>query len=310
MAPVLVVFAAACFGAVGGDRRAAAQSAPPPNSGTADKDGQMVWIAGGTFLMGKDDASLPDAQPAHRLDVDGFWLDAHEVTNAAFRRFVEATQYVTTAETSGWAPVFDRRLNRWRRAEGANWRHPTGADSTILGRDDYPVVQVSWYDATAFARHVGKRLPTEAEWERAARGDRRQLEFAWGDEETPAGAYQANYWQGRFPDQDLGRDGFRGTSPVRSFPPHGELYDLIGNVWEWCADDYVADYYRRSPRENPLARGTSRQRVLRGGSWLSAANHQPGFRVWYRGHDQAGAHYEHVGFRCARSVSAADGAIK
>ena len=303
----LLLFAAATWATALRDGRAAAQSLPNrPAAGVAGGDDEMVWIPAGTFLMGKDDAPTSDAQPAHRLDVDGFWLDAHEVTNGAFRRFVEATGYVTTAETSGWAPVFDRRLNRWRRTEGANWRHPAGEDSTILGRDDYPVVQVSWYDANAFARHVGKRLPTEAEWERAARADRRQLDFAWGDEEIPDGVYQANYWQGRFPELDQGRDGFRGPAPVRSFPPHAKLYDLVGNVWEWCADDYLADYYSRSPRENPLARDDSSERVLRGGSWQSAANHQPGYHVWYRGHDQASAHYEHVGFRCARSGTAAD----
>lgn len=264
----------------------------------------MVWIPGGTFLMGKDDAAYDDTIPAHRVRLDGFWLDASEVTNAAFRGFVEATGYETTAESTGWAPVFDPRVKRWTRTEGANWRHPTGPNSTVLGRDDFPVVQVSWYDAQAYARYVGKRLPTEAEWERAARDDRRQQDFAWGNEETPNGKFFANYWQGRFPDRDLGRDGFRGLAPVRSFETHDGLYDLVGNVWEWCADHYLEDYYRRSPGENPLAREPSPERVLRGGSWQSAANHQPGYHVWYRGHDAAAAHYEHVGFRCAKNNTA------
>ena len=242
-------------------------------------------MPGGRFAMGTDSAeSWPEERPAHPVEVSGFWIDETEVTVAEFRRFVEATGHVTTAERPpipGQAPgslVFTP-TNRpvatddvgqwWAWTPGTSWRHPGGPGTTTEGKEDHPVVQVSWDDAVAYAAWAGKRLPTEAEWELAARGGLVAKTYIWGDDEPGLnGRWQANIWQGRFPEHDSGDDGFRGTAPVRSFPPNGYgLHDMAGNVWEWCADAYDPAAYRRGDHP-PGAAGAEGERVQRGGSFL------------------------------------------
>jgi len=231
---------------------------------------RMVWIASGTFRMGtNDERSFPNERPAHLVEVQGFWIDQQDVTNAEFDKFVEATGYVTTAErkpdweelkkelppdtpepddsvlvpgslvfTPTFGPVsLDDLSAWWRWIPGADWRHPEGPASSIKGRENHPLVRVSWYDGVAYARWAGKRLPTEAEWEFAARGGLESKRYFWGDEFRPNGKYLANTWQGVFPVHDSGEDGFVGTSPVGSFPANRYgLYDMAGNVWQWSSD--------------------------------------------------------------------------
>ena len=226
------------------------------------KTGAMIWIPGGTFLMGSD-KHYPDEAPAHRVTVNGFWIDRHPVTNRQFKEFVRATKHVTVAEITPdpkdypgalphmiYAgslmfsppahPVSLRDFSQWWSfAKGANWRHPYGPGSNIRGLDDHPVVHVAFNDVLAYATWAGKDLPTEAEWEFAAWGGLEGVEFAWGDELTPGGRHMANTWQGEFPSQNANADGFERTSPVGAFPPNRYgLHDMIGNVWEWTADWY------------------------------------------------------------------------
>ncbi|HSL72595.1 MAG TPA: formylglycine-generating enzyme family protein, partial [Longimicrobiales bacterium] len=266
----------------------------------------MVWIPGGTFMMGSD-RHYPEEAPAHQVRVDGFWMDAYAVTNADFARFVYATGHVTEAERPpdplnypGALPellvpasvVFHKPArpvplsdpyNWWRYVAGADWRHPTGPDSTIEGLDRHPVVHVTYGDAAAYARWAKKELPSEAEWEFAARGGLDGAEYAWGDELTPNGAYLANTWQGNFPIENLCADGHEWTSPVGSFPPNGYgLYDMIGNVWELTADWYSARHVDHAGCCSANPRGGVREasfdprmpsirfgrKVMKGGSFL------------------------------------------
>ena len=269
-----------------------------------DETDSMVPIPGSTFRMGNDFSPYSDQRPAHDVSVAPFSMDTHEVTNRQFARFVAQSDYLTTAEQQGWSYTFNRADDQWRRTQGADWRHPGGSHTDITGREDRPVVHVSWYDARAYARWLGARLPTEAEWERAARGGLRDADFPWGCKEAVNGKYQANYWQGWFPDDDLGVDGFDTVAPVGSYQPNRfGLFDVAGNVWEWCADWYDEDYYRISPRDNPAGPAEGKMRVQRGGSWLSAENYGPGYRVSVRSKRPPDASYEDVGFRCARSAS-------
>ncbi len=260
--------------------------------------GGMVPVPGGTFRMGSDLSADPDQRPAHDVYVGAFRIDEHEVTNRQFAEFVDQTGYITTAEQRGWSHVFDRRDARWIRQPGADWRHPRGPDSALHGRDEYPVVHISWYDAQAYARWAGKRLPTEAEWEYAARSALRDAKYPWGRDELIDGRYQANYRQHG---QQPAADGFEAAAPVRSFPasPFG-LYDMSGNVWEWCGDWYDEDCYREGPGRNPTGPAQGRQRVLRGGSWLSPENYRFGHHVSTREKRAPEETYEHIGFRCVR----------
>jgi formylglycine-generating enzyme len=259
--------------------------------------GGMVRIPAGSFPMGSPTGGHAGDLPPRRVPVPSFWLDETPVTNGQFARFVDTTGYITTAETRGRSLVFDAETRQWRTALGADWRHPGGPASSIAGLEDWPVVQVSWYDAVAFARWADKRLPTEAEYEYAARAGLADFPYPWGRELLTGGRHQANAWQGRFPDFDLGRDGRVGTSAVRAFPPsrYG-LFDMLGNVYCWCADGYDA-------AEDDAA--IDGQRVQRGGSWLSAENHEP-LAVWRRRGAEPAESTNHVGFRCASDSAPAE----
>jgi len=216
--------------------------------------------------MGSDDGQ-GDETPIHDVTVKSFWMDAYEVSVTEFRRFVEATNYQTEAEKFGWSGVFDLEHGRWERVAGATWQHPEGPHSTA--KDNEPVCQVSWKDALAYARWAGKRLPTEAEWEYAARGGLKAKLYTWGDELRPDGKVLANWWQGTFPDHNTGEDGYVGRAAVGKFPANGfGLYDMVGNVWEWCADWYQEDFYSLSPASDPLGPREGQERVIRGGSWM------------------------------------------
>jgi len=299
----------------------------------------MHWIAGGSFRMGADN-SYPEEAPTHTVTVSGFWMDECAVTNADFARFVAATCYCTVAErpldpaaypgadpellTPGSAVFFmptgrvdmnDVR-SRWIYVPGANWRHPEGPSTAIGGREQEPVVHVAFEDAQAYAAWVGKALPTEAEWEFAARGGLDGASFCWGDEFTPNGRYMANTWQGRFPFYDQGLDGFAGRSPVGLFPPNGYgLYDMAGNVWEWTADWYSS---RHPPEpESPCCVPRNPQggaqtlsydprqpairiprKVIKGGSYLCAPNYCRRYRPAARHPQMIDTSTCHIGFRC------------
>jgi len=286
----------------------------------SDASGGMVWIAAGKFTMGANDGQ-PDEQPLHDVKVGGFWMDRTEVTNEQFGRFVDATGYVTVAErpvegsgaaVGGYtfsAPErvenFSDVMQWWKLTPGASWRHPEGPRSDLDGRGKHPVVQVAWEDACAYAKWAGKRLPTEAEWEFAARGGLIHVPYVWGREKLPEGRWMANLWQGRFPQQDVGEDGFKGLAPVASFLANGfGLHDMAGNVWEWCADYYGADYYSHSARENPPGPSSGTERVVRGGSFLCNDVYSKGYRTGSRMRQQAGAAFAHLGFRCVRDGQA------
>jgi formylglycine-generating enzyme len=282
----------------------------------------MVWVPGGTFLMGSEDF-YPEERPVRPATVDGFWIDEHPVTVAAFRRFVKATGHVTVAEHApdpadypdadpellvpgsgvfrmppGPVPM-DDVMHWWAWVPGASWRHPEGPGSTLDGRERHPVTHVAYADAVAYAVWAGKALPTEAEWERAARGGLEGAVYTWGDELTPKGRQMANTWQGRFPWENLCEDGFAGTSPVRSFPPNGYgLYDMAGNVWEWVNDWYDPNYYKGSPVRNPPGPRDGREKVERGGSWLCSSNYCMGYRVASRMMTEPDSGLNNLGFRC------------
>ena len=262
----------------------------------------MARIPAGVFLMGSRDKA-PDEAPVHEVAVDAFWIDRREVTVAEFGAFMAATRYRTEAERIGWSEVFDRARGEWTRVDGADWRHPEGPGSS--GAAEEPVSQVSWNDAQSFARWAGKRLPTEAEWEYAARGGLAGRTYAWGDELRPGGRVMANWWQGVFPARDTGEDGYRGRAPVGRFPPNGYgLYDVIGNVWEWCADWYGPGYYRGSPRRDPRGPASGKERVMRGGSWMCSENFCSNYRVASRSRATPDSGLNNVGFRCARDARA------
>jgi len=299
---------------------------------------QMIRIEGGTFTMGSDHFYREEAPP-HRVTVDGFWIDAVPVTNAEFARFVDDTQHVTLAERPanpadypGAKPellvpasvVFVQPKHRvdmqnpynwWQYVPGANWRHPFGPQSSIEGRENHPVVHVAYEDVEAYCAWAGKELPTEAEWEFAARGGLDGADFAWGSELEPEGKILANTWQGEFPIQNLLRDGFETTSPVKSFPPNGyNLYDMIGNVWEWTTDWYqehgVVQHQSCCASINP--KGGEREKsvdrrqpeiliprkVMKGGSFLCAPNYCQRYRPAARMAQPIDTSTCHLGFRC------------
>ncbi len=304
--------------------------------------GEMVWINPGKVTMGGvgEDAQ-PDELPLHDVKLSGFWIDRTDVTNEEFERFVSATGYVTTsekpasiAETPGLPPEAIGKTGAWcfhqlkpgapqqgphdwlEWREGANWRHPEGPGSEIKGREKHPVVEVSYVDAQAFCQWAGKRLPTEAEWEYAARGGLTAEPYVWGHEFRPGGRWLANIWQGHFPDEQTSEDGFAGTSPVGSFPPNAYgLLDMAGNVWQLTSDWYRPDYYGtlaknplKEARQDPKGPSESfdprdpdvPKKVARGGSFLSSENYNRGYRPSARFKIPPMTALPDVGFRCAK----------
>jgi formylglycine-generating enzyme required for sulfatase activity len=308
--------------------------------------GEMVWISGGTFWMGSD-RHYPEEAPSHRVTVGGFWIDRTPVTNRQFKEFINTTGYVTAAQIvpdlqddprTSWAVLHAGSLvfaplpritdlgdwsQWWTFMRAANWRHPYGPGSDIKGLDDHPVVHVSYGDALAYARWAGKALPTEAEWEFAARGGLDREDYAWGNTLTPGGRQMANVWQGSFPVQNLCEDGFDRTSPVRAFPPNGYgLYDMIGNVWEWTCDWWSSSHETKAARPDVIPtnpRGGAEEasydacdagiriprKVLKGGSHLCAPNYCRRYRPAARHAEPVDSSTSDVGFRCVVRPSAA-----
>ncbi len=303
----------------------------------------MVWIPGGVTLIGNAAGEHEDERVEHEVALDGFWMDATEVTNRDFQKFVKATGYVTLAEktpTAADLPGVDfsqidpanltpgsicftyqytgKKIDKshhqwpyqlWGYVKGANWAHPDGPDSTIADKLDHPVVHINWDDANAYAKWAEKRLPTEAEWEYAARGGQSGITYPWGNEQLPGGKWMHNVWQGEFPYKNENLDGYLGSSPVKSFPPNGfGLYDMSGNVWEWCSDWYLPDYYAYSPRKNPQGPDHSHdpnepgmpKRVQRGGSFMCNVNYCTGYRVTARMKGTPDSGLRHTGFRCVK----------
>jgi len=294
----------------------------------------MAWIPPGRFSMGSDYGPFGDARPIHSVELDGFWMDKTPVTNEEFARFVRETGYVTVAErkpdpkdfpgvppevlvpgavvfSPPAGPVSLQDVSRWwSYVPGSCWKHPEGPGSDIAGRERHPAVLVCWDDAAAFASWAGKRLPTEAEWEYAARGGLTQKPYAWGETFRPEGKIMANTWQGSFPDRNAKEDGWDRTAPVGSFPPNGfGLFDMAGNVWNWCADWYRPDYYAQSPPANPPGPSDSfdpvepgaLKRVQRGGSFLCSDQYCSRYMPGGRGKGAVDTGSSHVGFRCVLS---------
>ena len=318
-----------------------------PQPALDSKPEGMVWIPGGEFSMGCAETGdslcgtpglTVDALPIHRVRVDGFWMDTTEVTNQQFKAFVDATGYVTIAEQKprpedfpgvpdeklvAGSTVFtptteriplDNYLQWWRYEHGADWRHPTGPDSSIDGKENYPVIHIAFPDAEAYAKWAGKRLPTEAEWEFAQRGGVAGTLYHWGDQLRPSDKHMANIYDGIFPTKDTGADGFVGIAPVAQYPPNGYgLYDITGNVWEWCSDWYRPDYYERLQAKgevavnpqgpddsfDPAEPGVAK-RAHRGGSFLCSDEYCTRYMIGTRGKGDINTASNHTGFRCCK----------
>jgi formylglycine-generating enzyme required for sulfatase activity len=279
----------------------------------------MVPIPAGEFTMGnpRGDGYPADGEgPTHTVRLRALLIDRTTVTNRAFEAFVADTAFQTESERFGWSFVFGGLLPEdfpdtravasapwWRQVYGADWRHPEGPDSSIADRLDHPVVHVSWNDASAFAAWGGKRLPTEAEWERAARGGLDGFAYPWGADREPAGEHRMNVFQGRFPLENTGEDGYLGTAPADAFAPNGfGVYGMTGNVWEWCADWYDPGYYRVAPADDPRGPAGGTHRVQRGGSYLCHASYCFRYRVDSRSSNTADSAAGNVGFRCVRDA--------
>jgi sulfatase modifying factor 1 len=325
----------------------------PTIANTAPAPGQsppgMVWIPGGEFSMGAQDPpdmndagmkATADSRPVHRVYVDGFFMDRTDVTNAQFAKFVRETGYMTVAERKPRAedypgapaenlvagsvvfappnhPVpLDNYYRWWSYVRGADWRHPLGPGSSIAGKSNYPVVQIAWEDAAAYAKWAGKRLPTEAEWEFAARGGLAGKPYVWGDRFRPHGNWMANTFEGHFPDNDTGADGYAGISPVAQFPPNGYgLYDMAGNVWQWTSDWYRPDYYQQLAAQGGVARNPQgpdaawdpaepghKKKAQRGGSFLCTDQYCSRYMVGTRGKGDIDTGTNHLGFRCVMTA--------
>lgn len=290
--------------------------APPDMPGASQDPGEppaMVTLPAGTFRMGTED---PDGFPAdgegpvRDVAVEGFRIAMHTVTNAEFVRFVDDTGYRTEAERFGWSYVFAgflpgelRKISPrpdaapwWCGVEGADWRHPEGPGSTMDGRPRHPVVHVSWNDAVAYCSWSDTRLPTESEWEYAARGGLHQRRFPWGDELTPGGRHMCNIWQGRFPVKNTAEDGYRGTAEVDTFEPNGfGLHNVAGNVWEWCANDWALPATQEPGPEGPA-------KVMRGGSYMCHESYCNRYRVAARTSNTPDSSGGNIGFRCVRDL--------
>lgn len=296
-----------------------AVSAPAVHKGPRSTKGQVL-IPGGTFTMGDhfDEGYPADGEvPVHAVELAPFHIDATAVTNNAFAKFVKATGYLTESERYGSSAVFhlavaaDRAdvLNRldstpwWLTVRGADWKHPEGPLSGVGDRQNHPVTHVSWNDAQAYASWAGKRLPTEAEWERAARGGLVGSRYAWGDELTPRGQWRCNIWQGEFPHVNTEEDGYLTTAPVKTYRPNGfGLHNMAGNVWEWCSDHFDPAYYQRSPLQNPTGPDEGSSRVMRGGSFLCHDSYCNRYRVAARSSNTPDSASANLGFRCANDA--------
>jgi sulfatase modifying factor 1 len=307
----------------------------------------MVWIPGGEFSMGGinpvgmqsgGNEPMNDARPVHRVVVKGFFMDVSEVTNRQFAEFVKATGYITVAEKKPTKEEFpdapeenlvagsvvftpatvvdlSNYFQWWNYVKGANWKHPLGTESNIIGKDDHPVVHIAWEDAVAYAKWAGKRLPTEAEWEYAARGGSAGDLYPWGNQLNPDGKWMANVYEGKFPQNDNGADGFAGIAPVKQYPANAYgLFDMSGNVWEWCNDWYRADYYQtlsvyrvtndpQGPIDpyDPMEPG-AKKKVQKGGSFLCTDQYCTRYMVGTRGKEEYRSSANHVGFRCVKDV--------
>lgn len=271
--------------------------------------------------MGTDtDEGFPEdgEGPVREVTVDSFYVDQTVVTNKEFSKFVKATNYKTEAEQFGWSFVFHKFLppkltnkdlpspkdtSWWKGVEGAYWKNPEGPSNSISNRMNHPVVHVSWNDAIAYCKWAGKRLPTEAEWEFAARGGLKQKKYPWGNELTPGGEHRCNIWQGDFPDHNTEDDGFAGTAPVTSYEPNGfGLYNVAGNVWEWCQDWFSANYPLLRIKDNPQGPGTGDVKVIRGGSYLCHHSYCNRYRVAARTANTPDSSTGNMGFRCVKDV--------
>lgn len=329
---------------LGDEKQASCCQKQPSRYGivTDKQHGGMVFISGGSFLMGgTTQEARPDEYPRHKVEVSGFWIDIHEVTNKQFKEFVDATGYVTIAEQKpDWEEVkkqmpagtpkpdesllvaaslvfksVDQALENlpepvwWEWMPGANWKHPYGPGSGIEGLEDHPVVHVAWEDAMAYCKWADKRLPTEAEWEYAALGGNQEHVYAWGNEKVDEGEWKTNCWQGIFPSFNSGKDGYYTTAPVQTYSPNSYgLYDMSGNVWEWCSDWYHSKYYEMiaDGAENPQGPKTSfdpqeptvPKKVTRGGSFLCNDSYCSGYRVAARMKTSPDTGLCHTGFRC------------
>lgn len=314
----------ACCGPSRTGRSTVAQGRHVPTSHTTIEiaapdrlDAEFVSIPGGTYLMGTNDHQgyVADGEgPVHQVSVEPFLLAPCTVTNEEFARFVTATGYRTTAEQIGTSFVFAGLLPAehpdtravagapwWREVPGANWKHPEGENSHIDDRSDHPVVHVSWLDATKYCDWSGTRLTSEAEWEYAARGGLVGAHYPWGDDLLADRKHRMNVFQGDFPDHDTGADGFVGTCPVASFPPNGfGLFEMTGNVWEWCADWYDATYYERCPLISPRGPSVGHARVLRGGSYMCHHSYCWRYRVDARSFNTPESSTGNIGFRVAQ----------
>ncbi len=292
---------------------------------------EMVFIPGGTFKMGSED--FADSKPVHAVTINSFWMDEHEVTNAQFAAFVKATGYITVAERKlnpadfpgvpldklvpgsavftppAYAVSLNDPLQWWQYVASADWRHPLGPSSSISGKENEPVVQVCYEDAAAYAKWAGKRLPTEAEWEYAARAGKANSKYYWGNELKPGGKWVANIFQGNFPYKNSLEDKFAITAPVKTYPANAfGLYDMEGNVWEWCSDWYRPDYYQKTPDNNPRGPVDSydpdepglAKHVQRGGSFLCSDQYCIRYKAGSRGKGESSSASNNLGFRCAK----------
>lgn len=303
---------------------------PSCNKLIKENDG-MVFIKGGTFEMGGDNAQArADEFPKHKVEVHSFWMDKTEVTNAEFEKFVAATHYITTAEKDfDYKDEYGKTIHQkagalvfqklkvgtpanpntwWKFVEGANWKHPQGPNSSIEKKDNYPVVQVSWADAAAYCKWAGKRLPTEAEWEYAARGGLKNTIYSWGNEPVFQGKQKCNSWNGNFPIENSLTDGYERLAPAMAYMPNKYgLYDMAGNVWEWCNDWYNENYYAYCKENNNFKEpenknpDTDSEKVVRGGSFLCSDLYCSGFRVSARMKSSPETGLEHTGFRCVKN---------
>jgi formylglycine-generating enzyme required for sulfatase activity len=308
-----------CTAARNSDQETAVQEVEAGiNASSADG---MARISGGSFIMGTDskEGFAEDGEgPAREVLVDPFWMDETAVTNAQFAEFINDTGYTTEAEQFGWSFVFHLFLpaklleqdlpspdqtSWWKGVNGAYWNHPEGPGSSISDRMDHPVTHVSWNDAAAYCKWAGKRLPTEAEWEFAARGGLQQKRYPWGDVLTPDDEHQCNIWQGTFPDENTEADGYAGTAPADAFSPNDfGLYNVAGNVWEWCGDWFSPHYPLLRMKDNPQGPGSGSAKVIRGGSYLCHKSYCNRYRVAARTANTPDSSTGNMGFRCVRDV--------